>query len=314
MELVRAVRVVANPRGSAWYPARDGAPLQQLAASGQTRNRSGSSLMRFLPSGERLQAAALAVLVTGTVSASLVLPGSSAAATTETPSELVASVYAAALAAGSFHYVDQQTLGINGASIQQTESGDVGRGEGVQFVYGRFGNSEAIVIGSVAYLKGNAAALQVDLLYPLRRADAYANRWISFTPKDEPYQLIVRLVLGTTSWAKPTEAPLDSLPERPNSISRPPTVDGRAVESVTSTIDDVVASTDSSFVGSAQVFFGANSPKLPYRLTDDTTGTEAGSPFSQQDSATFSKWSERVEVTPPTGALPYSSLPPPDAA
>jgi hypothetical protein len=122
------------------------------------------------------------------------------------------------------------------------------------------------------------------------------------------------LVLGTTSWAQPTEAPLDSLPERPNSISRASTVDGRSVESVNSTIDDVVASTDSSFVGHAQVFFPASSPKLPYRLTDDTTGTEAGSPFSQQDSATFSKWRERVEVTPPTGALPYSSLPPPDAA
>jgi hypothetical protein len=269
--------------------------------------------MRFLPSGG-LRAAALAVLVTGSASASLALPGLSAAATSETPSELVASVYGAALAAGSFHYVDQQTLGINGASVHQTESGDVGRGEGVQFVSGRLGDSEAIVIGSVAYLKGNAAALQVDLLYPLRRADAYANRWISFTPKDGPFQLIVRLVLGTTSWTKPTEAPLDSLPERPNSISRVSTVDGRSVESVTSSIDDVVASTDSSFFGHAQVFFPANSPKLPYRLTDDTRGTEAGSPFSQQDSATFSKWSEHVKVTLPAGALPYSSLPPPDAA
>jgi hypothetical protein len=113
------------------------------------------------------------------------------------------------------------------------------------------------------------------------------------------------------------EAPvdeLDSLPERPNSISRVSTVDGRSVESVTSSIDDVVASTDSSFFGHAQVFFPANSPKLPYRLTDDTRGTEAGSPFSQQDSATFSKWSEHVKVTLPAGALPYSSLPPPDAA
>jgi hypothetical protein len=270
--------------------------------------------MRFLPCGERLRAVGLAMLVTGSVSASLVLPGSIAAASSETPSELVASVYAAALAAGSFHYVDQQTLGINGASVHQTESGDVGRGEGVQFIDGRFGDSEAIVIGSVAYLRGNAAALQVDLLYPLRRADAYANRWISFTPKDGPYQLIVRLVLGTTSWANPTEAPLDSLPEQPNSISRMSTADGRSAESVTSTIDDVVSSTDSSFFGHAQVFFPANSPKLPYRLTDDTTGTEAGSPFSQQDSATFSKWSEHVAVTLPTGALPYSSLPPPDAA
>jgi hypothetical protein len=243
------------------------------------------------------------------------IPATTAAvAAGETPSQLVASVYAAALAAGSFHYVDQQTLGINGTLVQQTESGDVGRGEGVQFVSGRLGDSEAIVIGSVAYLRGNAAALQVYLLYPLHRADAYANRWISFTPKDGPYQLIVRLVLGSTSFTKPTAAPLDSLPEHPNSISRPSTVDGRSVESVFSTIDDVVASTDSSFVGHAQVFFAANSPKLPYRLTDDTTGTEAGSPFSQQDSATFSKWKEQVEVTPPKTALAYSSLPPPDAA
>jgi hypothetical protein len=270
--------------------------------------------MRFLPASKRLRATSLAVLVTGSVSASLLLAGPTAAATTETPSELVASVYAAALSAGSFHYVDQQTLGINGAFIHQIESGDVGHGEGVQFISGRFGNSEAIVIGSTAYLKGNATALQVDLLYPLRRAETYANRWLSFTPKDTPYQLIVRLVLGTTSWAKPTEAPLDSLPERADSISRPSIVDGRSVESVTSSIDDVVASTDSSFLGHAQVFFPADSPRLPYRVTDDTTGTEAGSPFSQQDSATFSKWSEHVSVTPPVRALAYSSLPPPDAA
>jgi hypothetical protein len=272
-------------------------------------------MMRFLAPCERLRTAAFTMLLTGSVGASLVIPGTTAAAaTSESPSQLVATVYATALAAGSFHYIDQQTLGINGTLVQQTESGDVGRGEGVQFVDGRLGNSEAIVIGSVAYLRGNAAALQVDLLYPLRRAKTYANRWISFTPKDGPFQLIVRLVLGTTSWAKPTDAPLDSLPEHPNSISRQSTVDGRSVESVLSTIDDVVISTDSSFVGHAQVFFAANSPKLPYRLTDDTTGTEAGSPFSQQDSATFSKWKEHVEITSPTKALPYSSLPPPDAA
>src|ERR1700733_2637440 len=90
--------------------------------------------MRFLPASKRLRATSLAVLVTGSVSASLLLAGPTAAAATETPSELVASVYAAALSAGSFHYVDQQTLGINGAFVHQIESGDVGHGEGVQFV------------------------------------------------------------------------------------------------------------------------------------------------------------------------------------
>jgi len=271
--------------------------------------------MRFHHCGAPIRAFALAMLVTGSVGTSLLLLGPAATASTnETPGEVVAAVYAAATAAGSFHYVDQQTLGINGTTVRQTESGDVGRGEGVQFVDGRLGSSEAIVIGSVAYLRGNAAALQVYLLYPLRRADAYANRWISFTPKDAPFQTIASLVLSTTFWTKPSQAPLDSLPQRPSSISRLSRVDGRSVESVTSTIDDVVKSTNSSFVGHSQVYFAANSPQLPYRMTDATTGTAAGSPFSQQDSATFSKWSENVKVVLPKGALAYSSLPPPDAA
>jgi hypothetical protein len=248
------------------------------------------------------------------VGASLVfLIPTATAETSETPAEVVATVYAAATAAGSFHYVNQQTLGINGTLVHQTETGDVGNGVGVQFINGRLGDSEAIVLGSVAYLRGDAAALQVDLLYPLSRADHYANRWISFTPKDTPFQTIKDLVLSSTFWANPAQAPLDSLPQRPNTISQLSRIDGRAVESVTSTIDDVVESTNSSFVGHAQVYFAATLPQLPYRLTDATTGTEAGSPFSEQDSATFSKWREHLKVSAPKGALRYSALPPPDA-
>jgi hypothetical protein len=267
--------------------------------------------MRFYSSREVRRV--FTMLVAGSVGAPLLLLGPSATAeTSETPAEVVANVYATAAAAGSFHYVNQQTLGINGTLVHQTVSGDVSHGEGVLFVNGRFGDSEAIVIGSVAYLKGDAAALQVDLLYPLKRADHYANRWISFTSKDTPFQTIKDLVFSTTLWANPAQAPLDSLPQRPRSVSQVSSLDGRPVESVTSTIDDVVKSTDSSFVGHAQVYFAATS-QLPYRLTDATTGLEAGSPFSEQDSATFSKWSEHLEVTAPPGALRYSALPPPDA-
>jgi hypothetical protein len=257
---------------------------------------------------------AVKLLVTGCASAALLSQvGIASASTSETPAEAVVAAYAAATAAGSFHYVNQQTLGINGALVHQTESGDVAPGIGVQFITGRLGDSEAIVIGSTAYLKGNAAALQVDLLYPLTRAKHYANQWISFTSKDTPFQTIKDLVLSSTFWANPTQAPLDSLPQRPMTITQLSEVKGRAVEAVTSRIDDVVKSTDSSFVGHAEVFFAATSPRLPYRLTDSTTGIEAGSPFSEQDSATFSKWSEHLSVHTPVGALRYSALPPPDA-
>jgi hypothetical protein len=275
---------------------------------------SGGALMRLLHSRGPHRVLAFTMLAMGAAGASLVLLGPTATAeTSATPAEVVATVYAAATAAGSFHYVNQQTLGINGTLVHQTESGDVSHGVGVQFINGRLGDSEAIVIGSVAYLKGDAAALQVDLLYPLSRAKHYANRWISFTSKDAPFQTIKDLVLNSTFWGNPAQAPLDSLPQRPSSISQLSRVDGRSVESVTSTIDDVVKSTSSSFVGHAQVYFAATSPQLPYRLTDATTGTEAGSPFSEQDSATFSKWREHFEVRAPKGPLRYSALPAPDA-
>jgi hypothetical protein len=72
------------------------------------------------------------------------------------------------------------------------------------------------VIGSVLYLKCDAAALHVD---PLSRAGHYANRWVSLTPKDTRFQTIKALVLKGTFWANPAEAPSDSLPQRPSSIS-----------------------------------------------------------------------------------------------
>jgi hypothetical protein len=241
--------------------------------------------------------AVVAILASGCVGALLLRVPSVAAQTTETPAQLVAAVYPAAAAAGSFHYVNQQTLGINGTLVHQTETGDVTGDVGVQFINGRLGNSEAIVMGSTAYLKGDAAALQVDLLYPLSRANRYANRWISFTSHDTPFQTIKNLVLSSTFWTNPTLAPLDSLPQRPRSISELAKIGGRPMESVTSTIDDVFDSTDSSFIGHAEVYFAATSPLLPYRLTDSTTGTEAGAPFSEQDSASFSKWHEHVQVT-----------------
>jgi hypothetical protein len=42
---------------------------------------------------------------------------------------------------------------------------------------------------------------------------------------------------------------------------------------------------------------------------DSTTGTTAGSPFSQQDAASFTKWGETVKATAPANAVPYATLP-----
>jgi hypothetical protein len=230
-------------------------------------------------------------------------------ATVESPTELNASVYAAAMKSGSFHYVDLQEIGFGGPVGHQTETGDVALNKGIQYVSGTLGDSETIVVGTAAYLKANAPALEVDLLFSKSMAAKYANHWISFTPKDWPYDATIEFVVTRTFWDNPDRSPVESLPQKPISIGGKSTLAGESVESVTSTIHDIVKRTNSSFIGNSRVYFDSSSPHLPFVVIDSTSGTEAGSPNTQQDVATFTKWGETVKVGLPTGAVAFSSLP-----
>jgi hypothetical protein len=251
-----------------------------------------------------------AMVMIGSLNIALFLGNSATSgAGVESPTQVSASVYAAAMNSGSFHYVDLQRIGFGGPIGSQIEIGDVALTKGIQFVSGTLGDSETIVIGSAAYLKANAPALEVDLLWTKSMATKYANRWISFTPKDWPYDAVIEFVVTRTFWDDPERAPVESLPQKPTSIGGRSTLDGESVETVASSIDDIVKSTNSSFIGDSRVYFDSNSPHLPFIVTDSTSGTEAGSPQSQQDVATFTKWGETVKVTVPTGAVAFSSLP-----
>jgi hypothetical protein len=210
---------------------------------------------------------------------------------------------------GSFHYVDFQRIGFGGPIGSQTETGDVALNKGIQFISGSLGDSETIVLGAAAYLKANVPALEVDLLWSKSVATKYANRWISFTPKDWPYDSVIEFVVTRSFWDDPERSPVASLPQTPTSVGGESTLDGESVESVASSIHDIVKSTNSSFIGDSRVYFDSNSFHLPFVVTDSTSGTEAGSPQSQQDVATFTKWGEAVTVTAPTGAVAFSSFP-----
>jgi hypothetical protein len=234
---------------------------------------------------------------------------SSLSGAAESAVQVNASIYTAAMKAGSFHYVDHQEFGFGGTIGPQTESGDVARNKGVQFISGTLGDSETVVVGTAAYLKANVAALEVGLLWSKSMASKYANRWISFTPKDQPYDSVIEFVVARTFWDAPDRASVESLPQKPSSVGGRSTLDGKSVESVTSSIHDIVKSTNSSFIGASRIYFDSNSPHLPFVVTDSTSGTEAGSPTSQQDVATFTKWGEVVNVTAPTRAVEFSSLP-----
>jgi hypothetical protein len=251
-----------------------------------------------------------AVAMIGSLNVALLLTNSATgAAAVVSPSQLNASVYTAAMKSGSFHYVDLQRIGFGGPIGSQTETGDVSLNRGIQFISGTLGNSETIVVGTAAYLKANAPAREVGLLWSKSMATKYANRWISFTPKDWPYDSVIEFVVTRTFWDDPERSSVESLPQKPTSIGPKSTLDGESVESVASSIHDIEKSTNSSFIGDSRVYFDSSSPHLPFVVTDSTSGTEAGSPQSQQDVATFTKWGETVKVTAPTGAVAFSSLP-----
>jgi len=182
------------------------------------------------------------------------------AATVETPTQLNGSVYATAMKSGSFHYVDLQRIGFGGPIGPQTETGDAALNKGIQFVSGSLGNSETIVVGTAAYLKANAPALEVGLLWSKSMATKYASRWISFTPGDWPYDSVIEFVVTRTFWDDPGRAPVESLPQKPTSIGGKSTLDGESVESVASSIHDIVKSTNSSFIGDSRVYFDSSPP------------------------------------------------------
>jgi hypothetical protein len=228
----------------------------------------------------------------------------------QTPAQANAMVYAAAIASGSFHYVDHQTDLLGGYLVHETDAGDASLNEGIELSSGLLGDAEVIVVDSVAYLKGNAVCLQL-IGFSQKVANTYANRWISVMPKDFPYQNLVYMVLTKTFWGDPRQAPMTPLPQKGLSTSGVTTLNGRRLLSVTSSIHDIVKSTNSSFIGSSRIYFATKAPYLPYAVISETRGTAAGSPTAESDSATFTNWGEAVRVIAPSGALPYSSLPPP---
>jgi hypothetical protein len=61
----------------------------------------------------------------------------------KSPAEANATLYAAAVAAGSFHYADVTTGTVGGQPVTATQSGDSGHGEGVQYMTSALGNYES---------------------------------------------------------------------------------------------------------------------------------------------------------------------------
>ena len=238
-----------------------------------------------------------------------VTSGKSSPAVIQSPSEANSALYAAALASGSFHYTASSTGTLGGKAVVASQIGDVGRTEGVQYMTSPIGDSEVIVINSMAYMKPNATMVENTFGYSPTEAASLAGRWISFTPSDAPYSSVAADVTTETTWNDPSDSPGNGLPATPVSVSGVYTLNGQSVQSVRYSIRGITKTSNASESGSETMVFSASDPHLPIYGTDQLSGTTGQQTASESDKVTFTQWGTPVSVTAPTGSIPYSTLP-----
>jgi hypothetical protein len=257
----------------------------------------------------------LVIVMLGVVAGGIALAANSgrASAPLQSPTEANAKLHAAAMAAGSFHYKDVSTGSVAGNRASGTQTGDAGPTEGVQFLTSSVGDYEVIVVHSVAYMRADLPMLENTFGYSASEAAPYVNRWIQFGPSDAPYQAVAANVTSGSVWDDSSRSPTDQLPQTPQSVGTVSTLDGRSVQSVTYSLHGT-SSTNTSYAGTERIFFASSSPYLPYKITEQLSGTSNREPSIDTGTVTFSQWGEVVRVTAPLGAVTYSSLPRPATA
>jgi hypothetical protein len=227
------------------------------------------------------------------------------------PTEANSALYAAAVASGSFHYTDVSSGTTGGQAVKAVQTGDVGRAEGVQYMTSDLGDYEVIVDGSMAYMKPNLTMLENTFGYSPSEAAPYVNRWISFKPADSPYTAVAADVTTDTTWNDPSVSPTDGLPQTPESVTGPSTLNGESVQSVQYSLRGTSKAANASYSGTETIFFSANDPHLPSYLAENLSGTANQQSSAETVKVTFSRWGQSINVAAPTGSIPYSTLPVP---
>lgn len=252
-----------------------------------------------------------AVLLVAAIGAFAVLSSQGTAGFTSA-AEANTALFAAARTSGSFHYMATTTGTEGGNTLSGTVTGDAARTDGIQYLRSNIANYEVIVFESVAYMKPDEGALENVFDYPPSTAATYANRWIELLPSDAPYSAVAADVTTGSAWNNDSQSPTDSLPHVPLTVTAVTSSGGRSVQTVTYSMTGAErgASAD-RYSGKESIVFSARSPHVPFSLTEHLAGTADGLATTSDATATFSNWGEAVHVAPPTGAIPFSSLPPP---
>lgn len=128
----------------------------------------------------------------------------------KSPDGVLSAALAAANKLGGVHYVLQTST----ATQKETVTGDAARSEGAQYVVNGSDQMVIQLIGTSAFVRGNAGGLQDTIGLPSTVASRYAGKWISFRTTDSLYQSVVQAVTlkNVLAHLTPTGSLIESSP------------------------------------------------------------------------------------------------------
>jgi len=203
------------------------------------------------------------------------------------PDSILSQSLRTAVKFAGVHYVLRTT---NGGQSQMV-TGDAGTTIGAQSTV--VGSDETVVemVGTTAFLRGNAGGLQNIIGWASGPASRYAGTWISLRPTDSLYQTVVQGVTLSTLLAQ--LSPVSPLIE-----SSPGTVAGQQVVGVRGDLRS------SPGQGEATFWVATSPPNVPVGIDAQATGKNT----TVTEVGVFTKWGERFRLRAPSGAVPFSSL------
>lgn len=206
--------------------------------------------------------------------------------------QVVDAALMAAKHAGTVHYVLVSRRG----RTTETITGDAGLSSGRQIVTTSSGTVEAMLVDATAYVKGDATGLESVLGLTSAVAGKYKDAWISLSRDDEPYLAVVDAVELDHVLAQVT--PSGSL------VLLQPARLTRGNERTVG-VKGGLPSPVQGASGSSTLYVSTSSPSVPVRFT----GTAGTGSKAVHDEATFSQWGHTIDLSAPSGAVSYQSLP-----
>jgi hypothetical protein len=155
---------------------------------------------------------------------------------------------------------------------------------------------QAMLVDKTVYLRAGNAFLQGALQLSTKTAAAYAGKWLSFHKGDPGYPSIAANL-------SPGAAIVDFVPEEPHLRVAGHTQFGGHTAIV---VSGSPGRPPTNGIANVSLFVSTTAPYLPLGAT--VTVRDAEGKTIEKLASVYGKWGKKVDPTPPTGAVPFTSI------